>query len=133
MGKIKKITHTGTFRIYHGDIFYIGFVLNAKGVHIRCREKIETKYFKKHNVLKKMARFCWVGIINTCWWFMGGFKPFKFFFFSTLQLTFTHKTGWPLASFHSRRIKTEEKSKVVAAVYSIPCCASRFAQDDFEE
>ena len=57
----------------------------------------------------------------------------NFFFLSTLQLTFTHKTGWPLASFHSRRIKTEEKSKVVAAVYSIPCCASRFAQDDFEE
>ena len=80
MGKIKKITHTGTFRIYHGDIFYIGFFLNAKGVHKRCREKIETKYFKKHNVLKKMARFCWVGIINTCWWFMGGFKPFEIFF-----------------------------------------------------
>ena len=80
MGKIKKITHTGPFRVYHGNIFYIGFFLNAKGVqYIYSAEKNRNKYFKKHNVLKKMARFCWVGIINTCWWFMGGFKPFEFF------------------------------------------------------
>ena len=46
--------------------------------------------------------------------------------------------GGGKGSNHRRMINTEEKAKVVASVwgvriYSILCCASYFAYDDFEE
>ena len=60
---------------------------------------------------------------------------FSIFYASTLIIG-----SMPMGRIHRRRIKTEEKVKVVAAVWgtqdrseSIHCRASYFAYDDFEE
>ena len=62
---------------------------------------------QKININHKFyAWCCWIFII-CCWWFMRKFKPDLLYYYSYV----------PWIRHHRRRINTEEKAKIVAAVW----------------